>query len=175
MKNKQLKRVKLGSAISTIQMPNPITGEFEDVTVIDKNVEQDINFHKVWLMDVLNVLDSLGTAKIRLITYLLKQMRNADNTLSVGTYREISKDTGISYPTVQKTMNELIEGDVIKKVRTGTYQFNPDLIMQGNTMKRRNLLIRYHYPEDEILGSKPYLEEEGGQNLLPFDGEIVCE
>lgn len=172
LKNKPIKKVKIGSSISTIQMANQNTGEVEEYTVIDKNIEQDINFHKVWLMDVLNVLDTLGSAKIRLITFLLKQMRSADNTISVGTFREISEDTGISYPTIQKTMSELMNGDVIKKIRTGTYQFNPDLIMQGDTTKRKNLLIRYHYPEDQILGSKPYIDEKKdehkNQGVLPY-------
>lgn len=150
---------KKGMAIGTIERMNPDSGEIETYTVIDKNVEKDFNFHKIWLMDVLNILNSFGTAKIRVITYLLSQMRNADNYISVGTYREIASDTGISYPSIQKTMAELLEASVIKKVRTGTFQFNPDIIMQGDSDKRRNLLIRYNYPDDHIIGNKPYIKE----------------
>ncbi len=171
-----VKRKNGGMSIGTIERMNPESGEIETYTVIDKNVEKDFNFHKIWLMDVLNILNSFGTAKIRVITYLLSQMRNADNTISVGSYREIAKDTGISYPSIQKTMAELLEADVIKKLRTGTFQFNPDIIMQGGSDKRKNLLIRYNYPEDEIIGNKPYIKElETLTPQLPFDSEIECK
>ena len=110
-------------------------------------MESDYNFHKVWLADILSVFDAFGTARIKVLTYLLKIMRTEDNTIS-GSYREFSKDSGISYPVVAVTLKELIEANVIKKIRTGTYQFNPDLIIKGNTDKRRNLLIRYQYPDE---------------------------
>mgnify|MGYP000275826476 CR=1 FL=1 len=158
--NKSLVKRKTQMVVGTRQIPNLETGEMETVTVIDKNIDADFNFHKIWLADVLNVLNSFGNRKIRLITYLLAQMRNSDNTVSTGTLREIATDTGISYPTVQVTMKELEESNVIKKIKTGTYQFNPDIIMKGNSEKHRNLLIRYNFPDDEVVANKPYLTEK---------------
>jgi hypothetical protein len=126
---------------------NEATGEVQEFTVIEKNISKDFNFHKIWLQDVLNVLDSFGNKKILVITYLLKNMRNEDNTIS-GSYREIADRCDVSYPTVAMVMKELIESDVLKKISTGTYQFNPSLVIKGSSSKRRNLLIQYNYLDD---------------------------
>lgn len=123
------------------------TGEIKEFTVIEKNIAADFNFHKIWLQDVLNILDSFGNKKILVITHLLKIMRNEDNTFS-GSYREIAEACEVSLPTVSLVMNELIDSDVIKKIGTGTYQFNPSLVVKGSSEKRRNLLIKYTYGDD---------------------------
>lgn len=127
---------------------NEITGEISEFVVIDKNISKDFNFHKIWLQDVLNVLDSFGNKKILVITHLLKIMRNEDNTFS-GSYRELAEQCEVSLPTVSLVMRELLDSDVIKKIASSTYQFNPSLIIKGTSDKRKNLLIRYNYLEDD--------------------------
>lgn len=146
---KEVKQIKVKSqtVVGTQQYINPDTGEVLDFTVIEKNIPKDFNFHKIWLQDVLNVLDSFGNKKILVITNLLKMMRNEDNTFS-GSYREISTKCDVSLPTVSLVMNELLESNVIKKVATGTYQFNPDIIAKGSGQKRANLLISYNYADE---------------------------
>lgn len=144
---------------------NPITGETESFTVINKNISKDYNFHKIWLQDVLNVIDSFGNKKILVITYLLKNMRNEDNTIS-GSYRDISKASQVSLPTVSLVMKELLNSNVIKKIATATYQFNPDLIVKGGSDKRKNLLIRYNYEEPIVENAKQIDFEESNQTSL---------
>lgn len=140
-------KTKSQTTVGTQKYIEESTGEIKEFTVIEKNITSDFNFHKIWLQDVLNILDSFGNKKILVITHLLKIMRNEDNTFS-GSYREIAEACEVSLPTVSLVMNELIDGDVIKKVATGTYQFNPSLVVKGGSEKRRNLLIKYTYGDD---------------------------
>ena len=123
------------------------TGEMNEVQVIDIE-ERDANFHKIWLQDILNVLDSFGNKKILVLTHLLKNMRNEDNSVS-GSYREIAENCKVSLPTVNNVMRELLDSNVLKKVSSATYVFNPNLILRGSADKRKNLIIRYKYQGDE--------------------------
>ena len=127
---------------------DPETGQETEFTLIEKDIPKDYNFHKVWLQDILNVLDSFGNKKILVLTHLLKRMRSEDNSVS-GSYREIAEDCKVSLPTVSAVMSELIESNVLKRIATATYQFNPGLIVRGGANKRKNLIIKYKYHEDE--------------------------
>ena len=46
-------------------------------------------------------------------------------------------------------MRELLDSNVLKKVSSATYVFNPNLILRGSADKRKNLIIRYKYQGDE--------------------------
>lgn len=146
--DKKVIKTKVQTSVGNIQLYNPNTNQLEDFAVIDKNIEQDYNFHKIWLQDVLNVLDSFGNKKILVLSYLLKIMRNEDNTFS-GTYREIAGSIDVSVKTVNVVFSELIESNIIKKISTATYRFNPDIIVKGKSAKRKNLLIRYNYQDGD--------------------------
>lgn len=156
MENKKIvksAKTKVQTFVGTQQYVNPETGEVMDFMVIDKNIEKDFNFHKIWLQDVLNVLDSFGNKKILVLTYLLKVMRNEDNTFN-GTYREIAKAIDVSVRTVNIVFTELLESNIVKKVSTATYRFNPDIIVKGKSEKRKNLLIRYNYGDGDADNKK---------------------
>ena len=180
MGKKQLQKVKTQIAVGHQKYLNQATGEVEDFTVIQKNVSADFNFHKIWLQDLLNVLDSFGSKKIKVMTYLLGKMRNEDNSVSV-TYRSVAEDTGISYPTVAATMKEMAESNVLKKINSGTYQFNPDIIIKGNSNKRQKLLIEYNIldktdQEEQIKNVDDYynevaIEEKAGQTFIDVEPE----
>ena len=110
--DKKVIKTKVQTSVGNIQLYNPNTNQLEDFAVIDKNIEQDYNFHKIWLQDVLNVLDSFGNKKILVLSYLLKIMRNEDNTFS-GTYREIAGSIDVSVKTVNVVFSELIESNFV--------------------------------------------------------------
>ena len=178
MKNNKLIKVKTQMAVSNRKYLNEATGEVEDFTVITKNVNADFNFHKIWLQDLLNVLDSFGSKKIKVMTYLLGKMRNEDNSVSV-TYRSVADETGISYATVAATMKEMNDSNVLKKINSGTYQFNPDIIIKGNSNKRQRLLVEYNVSDktaqqEQIKGIDDYYndvkaEEEAGQTFIDVE------
>jgi len=143
MNKKKTKRVKNQISIGTAKYANQVTGEVEEFTVIQKNINTDFNFHKVWMVDLLNILNSFGNKKIKILSFLLGEMRNEDNSISV-TYRYISECLKISYSTVAITMKELTTAGVIKKdKRRNVYMFNPNLLVKGNSNKRQKILIDY--------------------------------
>jgi len=121
---------------------NQTTGEIKEMVVIDKYVEQDFNFHKIWLTDLLNIIEIIGTKKLKIVKYILNKMNTKDNTIYF-TQRGLSKELGISLQTINDTIKILIETNFMKKVQNGVYQINPDIIIKGNSGKRVNLLIQY--------------------------------
>ena len=144
------------------------TGDVQEFAIIKKNVSSDYNFHKVWLTDLLSILDNFGNKKFKILSYLLGHMRSEDNTIST-TYRKIQEHTGISLPTITATIKELVKSNVIKKQLSSTYVFNPDLIIKGSSEKRRQLLIEYIY-EDSCKQvkekDKPKIINELSKKLL---------
>ena len=121
---------------------NEKTGEVIETTEIYKYVEEDFNFHKVWIQDLIRILDLTGSKALKVINYLLGNMRNSDNTVSV-TYRKMAEDLGISLFTVTKIMRILQEADFIRKQMNALYMINPDIVVKGSKNKRVSLLIRY--------------------------------
>ena len=121
---------------------NEKTGEVIETTEIYKYVEEDFNFHKVWIQDLIRILDLTGSKALKVINYLLGNMRNSDNTVSV-TYRQMAEDLNISLFTVTKIMKILQEADFIRKQMNALYMINPDIVVKGNKNKRVSLLIRY--------------------------------
>ncbi len=129
---------------------NQSTGQVEEFTVIRKNVNKDFNFHKIWLEDLLNILNSFGNKKITILTYLLKIMKNYDNSV-IFTMRSLSENTDISVQTCQTTINELLESNVLKRDSqvNQLYFFNPDLIVKGDSNKRQRLLVEYNFNDEK--------------------------
>ena len=81
---------------------------------------------------------------------------NASNNLFIGTYDKIMKAVGVSRPTIATIMKKLQENDFIKKVQSGVYMVNPDIVMKGNDPKRHFLISYYQADEpiDEITKAK---------------------
>ena len=136
-------KIKKQKIVGTQNYINQETGEIKEMVVVEKNVEQDFNFHKIWLLDLLGVLDIIGNKKIKVINYLFEILNPRDNSISI-TYKEVEKHTGVSYPIVVETFKILIETNFLKKIRQSFYMVNPDIIIQGKTNKRMNLLIQYN-------------------------------
>ena len=182
VKRKHSHKTKTQIAIGKRVYVNEVTGEKEEFAVIQKNVASDNNFHKIWLHDLLSILETFGNQRIKVLSFLLKIMRAEDNSVSC-TYRIVAAQTGISYATVAATMKELVEANVIKYVQTGLYRFNPDLLVKGDSRKRQRLLVEYNFDEgnDVIKTSDDYYDEvakEGTGNILDYDpvtGEIKSD
>ena len=177
-------KTKTQMQIQNKQYVNPTTGELENFTVIKKNVNADFNFHKIWLEDLLNILNTIGNKKITILSYLLKIMRSSDNSLNF-TIRSLSEDTGVSSPTCQTTIHELMESNVIKRDERikQLYTFNPDLLVKGNSDKRRKLLVEYNF-DDETKDNKNAIknlaellpiENRQGEKVINVDPNIPTE
>ena len=128
--NKKVRK-KTQTIIGTQRYINADTGEILETTVIEKEVDRDFNFHKIWLNDLMSVLNLIGGKKLDILKYLLSEMRTQDNTISV-TYRQIEKELNTSQKTIAETMKILQEANFITKVQNGLYMVNPDVIVRGN-------------------------------------------
>ena len=116
------------------------TNEVIEALMIRKKVKKDF-FYKVWLADLMQVLDLLGNKKMLVLEYLFAKMDNENKV--VATHRRIASDLGISVKTVSDTLSMLQKENVLKKVQNGVYQLNPKVIFFGDSKKQDYLLIEY--------------------------------
>jgi len=121
---------------------NSSTGELIDCLVMEKEVHNDFNFHKVWINDLISILNLIGGKKLEVFKYLMNEM-NASNNYIIATYEKIKKDTGISYQTIRNTLKVLLDTNFLRKINNGVYMVNPDVIVKGNSAKREALLVKY--------------------------------
>ncbi|MEB9422920.1 replication/maintenance protein RepL, partial [Bacillus cereus] len=119
-------------------------------------------FWKMYLMDFLTVLGIIDNKQLDIFIYIAENT-NQSNNLFIGTYKQISKDVGVSEPTIAKLMKKLQENNFIKKKQNGVYLVNPNIMMKGNDTKRQ-ILLNY-YEEDKPLNSVEILR--GKQKALP--------
>jgi hypothetical protein len=137
-KSKKVKKQKIIGK-ETLYTQN---GEIKEVVVVEKNIEQDFNFYKVWLLDLLNVLELVGTKKMKVINYILENL-DTKNNIFIGTQQEISEKINVSRKVVNQTFKVLIDSNFLVKKQNGVYMINPDLIVKGKTGKRISLLVEY--------------------------------
>ncbi|MEW4152408.1 replication/maintenance protein RepL [Bacillus thuringiensis] len=133
------------------------TGEIIHVDQITKRAYGTKNFWKMYLMDFLSVLGIIDSKQLDIFIYIAENT-NQSNNLFIGTYKQISKDVGVSEPTIAKLMKKLQENNFIKKKQNGVYLVNPNIMMKGNDTKRQ-ILLNY-YEEDKPLNSVEILRRK---------------
>lgn len=116
------------------------TGELEEMQVM-RIEERDANFHKLWLEHILHTMDLIGNQKTKLAFWLLDNL-DKENKITM-TYRQIASKSGMSYQTVYRTMNTLIESDFLVKINGGAYRINPNILFKGGKTDRLNVLLQY--------------------------------
>ncbi|PFN42439.1 replication protein, partial [Bacillus cereus] len=82
------------------------TGEVIHVDQITKRAYGAKNFWKMYLMDFLSVLGIIDSKQLDIFIYIAENT-NQSNNLFIGTYKQISKDVGVSEPTIAKLMKKL--------------------------------------------------------------------
>lgn len=122
---------------------NVNTGETKPFAVINKEINGDTNWWKLWVTDLLATLGLIGNVKIKVLMYIMDNINPYDNTFG-GTIREIAEGSKTSNTTVQRVLKILIdEANFLVKVRTGTYQINPNVLAKGSHKKRVGLMVQY--------------------------------
>lgn len=121
---------------------NSDTGEVIDLTVMSKKVDTDFNFHKIWLKDLIKVLEALGSPKVKVFIYILETM-NSEN-IAIGTIRAIAEKLKISNDTVRVTIKILKDLDYLRMKQNGVYQLSPNLLVKGKSNRRQTLLMAYN-------------------------------
>ena len=130
----------------------------ELINVIEQR-DSDFNFEKLWLGHLLESLDIIGNKKIRVMNWLLAN-RDSENKI-IATQRRIAAESGVSLPTVNHTIDAMIQVQAIKQLQRGVLQLNPNLLFKGGHSKQMNVLFKYNQVVE--------LEEtEEDQQQLPF-------
>ena len=137
MAQKTTKKVKF---VGTEQFINATTGELVDMTVTSIE-DRDFNFTKIWMKNFIATMDIVGNQKTRFCYWLIDHL-NRDNML-IGTQRKLAEESGISLQTVNLTMKLLMDADFLRKMSSGVYIINPDIVFKGTKNKRMNILNQY--------------------------------
>lgn len=124
------------------------TGEQIFVDQITKRVYGSKNFWKCYLMDFLTVLGIIDSKQIDVFIFIVENTNQGNNTF-IGTYKHISKEVGVSEPTIAKIMKKLQVNNFIKKIQNGVWLVNPNILMKGNDTKRQ-ILLSYYESEEPI-------------------------
>ena len=130
------------------ELIDPATGEVIKTTYIVKKYQGDFNFHKVWLADLLNVLEVVGNKKLKVIRWILSNINNKTNQI-IGTHQKISEKIGVSRVVVSQTFKLLQDADFLVKEQNGVYKINPLILVQGDNKKRQSILVEYKELKDE--------------------------
>ena len=122
------------------QWQNLQTGEIIEADSVIKEVGRN-NFMITYLTYMLDLFDLLGTKKMQVVRYILKNMDMSSNTLIITTM-ELSKETKVSKPVVIETLKILEESGLITR-RVGSLMMNPKLVHRGSNQKEKYLLTKF--------------------------------
>jgi DNA-binding transcriptional ArsR family regulator len=138
-------RAPLGRFMSTRfegqqRLVNATTGEIIDAQIVVKTAG-DAGFHKIWLHQILELVEEAGNAKMRVLMWLLSKA-DAQNQIWA-TFNEIAEATDVSRRTVASLMAALRDANVITETRKSVWRLNPEVIFKGDHQKRMAVLIKY--------------------------------
>lgn len=122
------------------------TGEVIQQRLTERRVttgSEDINFFKIWLEHLTEFLNTYGNTKSKVLSYLLQRLiGHISNTINI-TQREISEETKISLPIVNRTLAILRKMNIIR-YNSGEIMINPDFIAYGTNKTRNEIKERYN-------------------------------
>jgi hypothetical protein len=127
------------------ELIDPETGEVYpmQINVVE---DRDFNFHKIWFQHFVNGVDGIANQKLRLAFWIIDNL-DKENQL-VMTQRSIADNSGISYQTVHRTMQNLCKKDkngtaFLQKINGGAYRVNPEVIFKGSHSNRMGICYQY--------------------------------
>ena len=116
------------------------------------------HFWKCYMKDFLAVMKALSYKQFEVFIYILENVKPGTN-LFIATPSKIEKNTGCCRQTVAKTMKILQDQDFIRKIQTGVWMINPDILIKGNGSKQAKLCEDY-----EKAGLTEETEKEDGKD-----------
>lgn len=143
---------------------DPDTGELIPTITQALPEQRDFNFHKVWLRHLIEALDDISNQKLRLAFFIIDHL-DKENKL-VMTQRTLAAKSGISIGTVTATMKILQENNFLRKINSGAYIVNPDMLFKGKKGARMAVLFDYSQ------AIKPQEENEDIQTEEEADEEL---
>lgn len=136
---------------------NTDTGEIIEAQTIVKTAG-DAGFHKIWLHHILEAVDEVGNAKMRVLMWLLTKANSKNQVLA--THKEMAEACGCTTKTVQGLLRALKAADVITETRRSVWRLNPDVVFKGDHNKRMAVLIKYQDESQGDLFEQPPVEPE---------------
>lgn len=151
---------KKTKVIGRQELVNNTTGEIIECEVVEFE-DRDANFEKIWLGHVLSAIEEIGTAKIKVLSWLIKNKSPADNCV-IATQEKIADYCNVSRQTVNATLKALEHHEIIRKHNDvkGVYMLNPNVIFKGTHNKRINVLLKYKEDFQQELDFEAPKEEE---------------
>ena len=138
LEQRTTKKVKY---LGTQQFINAATGEIVEMNVTDIE-ERDFNFTKIWMRNFIASLELVGNQKTVVAFWVIDHL-NRENQL-LATLREMATQIGCSYQTVAVTMKILQDADFLRRLHSGVYMVNPDIVFRGSRNQRIALCTEYH-------------------------------
>ncbi len=136
-------KIKIEGVPTPEMWANVETGEVREFLSVEKTVRKDVNFWKVFLPYLLDVLDySVGGKRIKVVKYILENISPYDNSFNA-TLTEIKEGAGVGHNTANTTIKLLTESSFLVKIRQSNYRVNPKFIAKGSPDKRMNLMIKF--------------------------------
>lgn len=126
--------------IGTKEYIDSETGEVKEMNVISQE-DQDFNFDKFWISQIMFAIDEFGSQKMKLLFYLITNREKANNTV-LKTVAEMAEETKINKNTIVSTLKILEKHKIIRR-KTGIIFISPEVIFKGGHNKRMNVLIEY--------------------------------
>lgn len=120
-------------------LDDPVTQEKIKASEIEI-IEPGVNLTQTWFNLILQLSGILSPSRTRLVKFMLGNMITNENIL-IMTQREIAQKSGISYPTVAATIQELKKLGIVE-TKTGAVRFITDRIIQGDD-KEMYILLKF--------------------------------
>lgn len=122
---------------------NQRTGEIIEAQTLSKQVsgDVDVGFHKLWIGHILETIDEVGNAKVKVLFWLMRNMDS--NNMVKATVRQIAERSEVGEATVKRLMAALRKADVVRLEYGGRWVLNPAVMFKGAHQRRMNVLIRY--------------------------------
>ncbi len=130
------------------QKINPVTGEVLESKEVDE-FQKDVptepqrphGFMIAYLAEIINMMETLGNKKMKVVKYILAEMDKRNNTL-IETTEEIAKGSGVSKKTVIETLKALEEANIAKR-KTGAVMMSPRLMNNRTAGGEASMMITY--------------------------------
>lgn len=139
------------------------TGEILEAQTLVKTAG-DADFHKIWLHHILEAVDEVGNAKMRVLMWLLS---NADKQNQIwATKDEIATATGVGRATITRLLSALRDADIVTETRRSVWRLNPDVVFKGTHDRRMSVLIKYQdESQSDLFEDASKSEQTKSQNL----------
>jgi hypothetical protein len=137
------------------------TGETFNAQEVVKSIDGDAGFDKIWLGTILELVEEVGTAKMRVLLWML-QNRDGKNIVRA-TKDEIASATGAGRTTITELLAALRKANVISEVRRSVWRLNPNVIWKGQSHTRMSVLMHYQDEREEM--QRDLFEEPKSEDL----------